>query len=96
MTMAKVIVRDPFISDCDRWATNERAQASHNLENSKLCRVSAQSMRSRRTITGLVPRILQRTPGNRTSITETRTTTISFTTIGLGPLGDGARLCIAI
>jgi hypothetical protein len=92
MTMAKVIVRDPFISDCDRWETNERAKASRNLESSELCRVSAQSMRSRRTITGLVPRTLQRTPGNRTSITETRTTTIRITTNGLGPLGGGIKL----
>lgn len=96
MTMAKVIVRDLFISDCDRWITNERAKASRNVENSKLRRVSAQSMRLQRTITGLVPRTLLPTLGNRTSITETRTTTIRRTATGSEPLGDEIKLCSAI
>ena len=41
LTVATAIVRDPSIAGHDRWATNERAQASLSVENSALRRVSA-------------------------------------------------------
>lgn len=74
--MTTVIARDPSISGHARWETNERAQANLGVEKSALRCVSAWPLRSQRTIIGLVPRILQRTHGNRTSITAIRTTTI--------------------
>lgn len=96
MTMATVIVRDPSIAGHDRWATNEKAKASLSMENSLLRRVSAWPMRLLLTITGLVPRILQRTRGNRTSTMATRTTTIRVTTNGFGLFGGGIKLCSVI
>lgn len=94
--MAKAIVRDPSIAGHDRWETNERAKASLSVENSVLRRVSAWPMRLLRTITGQVPRILQRTRGNRTSITGIRTTTIRITTTGFVLSGGGIQLCSVI
>ena len=91
MTMAMVIVRDLSISGRDRWKFNERAKASPSLEKSKLCRVSARPKRSLLTITGLALRIQQRMPGNRTSITATRTTTIRITTNVSEPSGGGIK-----
>lgn len=96
MTMATVIVRDPSIAGHDRWATNERAKASLSMENSVLRRVSAWPMRLRLPITGLVPRILLQTRGNRTSITGIRTTTIRITTTGFGLFGGGIKSCSVI
>lgn len=89
--MAKVIVRDPFIAGCDRWKTNERAKASRRVDFSARCRVSARPLRLLLATTGLVPSTLQRTHGNRTSITATRTTTIRTIQTMLEPSGGGAK-----
>lgn len=91
ITMITVIVSDPSISGHARWETNERAQANLSVEKSALRCVSAWPLRLRLTITGLVLRILQRTHGNRTSITATRTTTIRTIQTGFEQFGDGAK-----
>jgi len=94
--MAKVIVRDPSIAGHARWETNERAQASLNVENSALRRVSAWPLRSLLKTIGLVPRTQQRTHGNRTSIMATRTTTIRTIQTMCVLFGDRAKSCSAI
>lgn len=89
--MAKVIVRDPSIAGCDRWAINERAKASRRVEYSVRCRVSARPLRLLLTTTGHPVSTVQRTHGNRTSITATRTTTIRTIQTMFGPSGGGAK-----
>ncbi len=89
--MTTVIVRDPSISGHARWETNERAQANLGVEKSALRCVSAWPLRSQRPIIGLALRILQRTHGNRTSITAIRTTTIRTIQTVFEQFGDGAK-----
>lgn len=96
LTMATVIVRDPSIAGHDRWETNERAKASLSMEKSVLRRVSAWPMRLLLTTIGRVQRIQLQMPGNRTSITAIRTTTIRITATMCVPSGDGPELCSAI
>lgn len=91
MTMATVIVRDLSISGHDRWETNERVKTSRNVEYSALCRVRSWPLRLLLRITGPVLSSLQRTLGNRTSITAIRTTTIRTTTTGCVPSGGGIK-----
>lgn len=96
MIMIKVIIRDPIIAGCDRMAftkmSNERARASRIMENSVIRRVSAQPTRLLPTTIGLVPRIQQRTHGNRNSTMAIRTTTIRTTTTMFGPSGDEIKV----
>lgn len=89
--MATAIFRDLSISGHARWETNERAQANLGVEKSALRCVSAWPLRSQRTIIGLVLRILQRTHGNRTSITAIRTTTIRTIQTVFEQFGGGAK-----
>jgi hypothetical protein len=89
--MATAIFRDLSISGHDRWGTNERAKANLGVEKSALRCVSAWPLRSQRTIIGLVLRILQRTHGNRTSITAIRTTTIRTIQTVFEQFGGGAK-----
>jgi len=87
--MIKVIVRDPSISGHARWETNERAQANLGAEKSAPRYVSAWPLRLLLTTTGLAQSTRQRTHGNRTSITATRTTTIRTIQTMLEPSGGG-------
>lgn len=89
--MTTVIPSDPSISGHARWVTNERAQANRGVEKSASRCVSAWPLRSQRTIIGLVLRILQRTLGNRTSITAIRTTTIRTIQTGFEQFGGGTK-----
>jgi hypothetical protein len=89
--MAIAIFRDPSISGCDRWETNERVKTNLSVENSALRCVSAQPLRLLLKTTGLVQRTLQQTLGNRTSITAIRTTTIRTIQTGFAPFGGGIK-----
>lgn len=95
MMIAKVINRDPFISDCARWETNERSKDSRILENSDMCRVSARSLRLLLTTTGLPVSTVQRTHGTRTSTMVTRTTTIR-TIVTMFALFGGQFKCLSV
>ena len=88
---AKVVIRVPFIADRDRGDTHERAKARCKVGSPAMRRVSAWSLRSLLTTTGLVQRTLQRTHGNRTSITAIRTTTIRTITTMFEPSGGKAK-----
>ncbi len=89
--MAIAIFRDPSISGCDRWETNERVKTNLSVENSALRCVSAQPLRLLLVTTGLVQSTLQQTLGNRTSITAIRTTTIRTIRAGFAPFGGGIK-----
>jgi hypothetical protein len=92
--IATVNIRDLSIAGCDRWETNEKAQASRVKEHSFLCRVSAQSLRSQTTTSGLLLSTQPRTLGTRTSTLATqgtRTTTLRRTRTTLGRSGNRAN-----
>ena len=90
--MITVNFRDSSISDCNRWATNEKAKASPILEYSEIGRVSVQSLRLLLNSTGLVASSVRQTHGNRTSTMATRTTTIRTIQTMFVPLGVRAKL----
>lgn len=92
--MTTVIARDPSISGHARWETNERAQANLGAEKSAPRCVSAWPLRLLLTTTGLVQRTLQRTHGNRTSITAIRTTTIRTIQTVFEQFGDGTKYAV--
>ena len=97
MIMATVIISALSIAGHDRWATNERARASRNVETSVLRRVSAWPWRLPTTTSGLVRRTPQLTLGTRTLTLETRgtrTTTIRRMRTMCEPSGGGAKYAI--
>jgi hypothetical protein len=89
--MAIAIFRDPSISGCDRWETNERVKTNLSVENSALRCVSAQPLRLLLVTTGLVQSTLLLTLGTRPSLAALSTTALRTFLAGFAPFGGGIK-----
>ena len=96
LTMATVIVRDPFIAGHTRWETNERAKASLRVEKSSLRRVSVWPLRLLLPIIGPVPSFQLHSLGLISSVPAFRATTVGLAASVSGPSGCEIKPCILI